>query len=311
MAPRDLFHVMQIVEDFDDAHERWQALVAPDDYHAKSWSDFDKRWASLAYVGPDFVLEIMEPSPAEEDAGYPLPKFRRRFGQHWHSFAWFVEADDFAGLLERFWAHGVRVAGPRGLLEEGSLDALPQTMFTHPRDTGGQIEFQSRTAAGGFGVHERRPATWWRHEHPLGIVRLSHLTTGSADLERSKALWTGPIGGTCFLERSDATVDAAFVLVGDETVVELAQPATSGTRLAEDLAKHGELPHAVTFEVVDLDRAERHIEAIGMRVADRHGESVTIEPADLCGAVVHFSAAGVPDDPRGPAAGASVTGAQQ
>ena len=63
---------------------------------AKSWSDFDKRWASLSVVGPDFVLEIMEPSKVEADRDSPLPKFRYRHGQHLHSLSWYVDAEDMS-----------------------------------------------------------------------------------------------------------------------------------------------------------------------------------------------------------------------
>jgi catechol 2,3-dioxygenase-like lactoylglutathione lyase family enzyme len=301
-----LFHVMHIVDDFDEAERRWEALLSPDTYAPKRWSDFDKRWASLAYVGPDFVLEIMEPSTAEEDRTFPLPKFHQRFGERWHSFAWFFVDGDLSELLERFWVHGVRVAGPRGLLEKGAVDEVPRTIFTHPRDTGGQIEFQAlgASATGPMAAHERRPATFWSEEHPLGVLRLSHLTTGCADLERAKALWTGPIGGSLFFETTgdaaDGAADGAFVLVGDETVVELARPTSGSTHLAQDLARHGELPHAVTFQVADLERAERHVEAIGMRVAERRRGAFTVEPADLCGARVRFTDEAVPGDPRGP-----------
>src|SRR6185437_5943178 len=186
MPIRKLFHVMCIVDDFDEAQSRWDAVLTPDTYRPKSWSDFDKRWASLGHVGDDFVLEIMEPSKLEEDKDFPLPKFLNRFGEHWHSFSWFVDHDDFKALFTRLRAHGVRVAGPRGLLE-GDVEDMPRTIFTHGRDTGGQIEFQDLGSEDGRAetttpAYRRKPADFWRNEHGMGLIRTSHLTAGVADL---------------------------------------------------------------------------------------------------------------------------------
>src|ERR1700722_3904281 len=106
MPIRELFHFMQIVDDFDATQAFYDDLFAPATFMAKSWSDFDKRWASLGNIGPDFVLEIMEPSTAPDDLGSPLPKFHQRHGQHWHSFSWFVDGEDMPALIKRFEDYG-------------------------------------------------------------------------------------------------------------------------------------------------------------------------------------------------------------
>src|SRR5579863_562730 len=98
MPIREFYHLMLMVDDFDEADRFFEALLAPVTYMPKHWSDLDKRWASLNRVGDDFVLELMEASREPADQTAPLPKFARRFGQHLHSFAWLVDDDDFRPL---------------------------------------------------------------------------------------------------------------------------------------------------------------------------------------------------------------------
>ena len=88
------------------------------------------------------------------------------------------------------------------------------------------------------------------------------------------------------------------MFVGKETVVELASPTGAAGRLADDFAANGELPHACTFTVRDLDAVERHVQRVGVRVAERGGERLTLEPADCFGAVYSFTTSSFPGDPR-------------
>jgi catechol 2,3-dioxygenase-like lactoylglutathione lyase family enzyme len=177
------------------------------------------------------------------------------------------------------------------------------TFFTYPKDTFGQLEFQGRHGAG---IGHRDPhlspewtGAFWRDEHPLGIERTSHLTTVVRDVDRARPFYERVLGASVFHTETTDGRRSAFAMVGNETVVELAQPLTGDSLLGRDLAGHGELPHAVTFKVRDVDAAERHVDVCGMRVADRSGETLVVEPADLCGAVVAFTARSLPGDPRG------------
>ena len=296
------FHLIHIVDDFDEAEARYDALLSPHVYLPKHWSDFDKRWASLSVIGPDFVLEVMEPSRAEPDQGSPIPKFGRRHGQHLHSLAWYVDAADLAPLARRIRQHGARIVDPYGSLGEGPGMGEAMTFFTHPKDTFGQLEFHGLLPTGSRLPDPHLSPDWsgarWRDEHPLGIERMSHLTTVVADLDRARSLYEGPLGAPVFHEEETGDRRSAYALVGSETVVELAQPATSDTPLGRDLAEHGELPHAMTFKVGDLDAVERHAGQVGVRVADRAGETVTLEPDDMFGALVAFTTRRLPGDPR-------------
>jgi extradiol dioxygenase family protein len=299
MPIRKLFHFMHIVDDFDATADVYDRLLAPSVYAPKSWSDFDKRWALLGVVGPDFVLEIMEPSRDPADGGSPLPKFFNRHGDHLHSFAWFVDAADHKELAQRMIDAGVRVVLPYGSLdgEEGSEGAA--TFFTHPKDTFGQLEFQSWTPEGRGAPHTAADwdASYWRDELPLGLVGMSHLTTVVADLDRARSFYEKVLDAPAFFEESTDDRNSVYALVGDDTVVELAQPTGDDSALARDLATHGELPTAMTFKVLDLDAARSHVESVGVSYT-QDDETIRLDPGEMHNAEVAFTIRDLPGDPR-------------
>jgi hypothetical protein len=303
MPIRQLFHVIHIVDDLDEAESRYGALLSPHVYLPKHWSDFDKRWASLAVIGPDFVLEIMQPSAVAADQGSPIPSFRRRHGQHLHSIAWYVDGRDVAPLADRIRRFGARVIDPYGSTSEDPASGEGATFFTHPKDTFGQLQFHGLLTSGSLLPDPHLAAGWsgsfWRDEHPIGIERMSHITTVVDDLDRARALFEGPLDGIVFHEATTDDRRSAFVLVGSETVVELAQPTMPGSLLGRDLAEHGALPHAVTFKVGDLGPVRRHADRVGVRVADAADTTATLDPDDMFGALVGFTTRRLPNDPRG------------
>jgi predicted enzyme related to lactoylglutathione lyase len=301
MPVREFFHLMHMVDDFDAAAAFFDDLLTPVIFMEKSWSDLDKRWASLGRVGDDFVLELMEASRDPEDLGSPLPKFVARFGQHWHSLAWLVDEADMQGVLDSLRHGGVRVVDPMGQLypAEGPAE-VGVVMFTHPKDTFGQIELMSRRG-------DSRPPdpqsgdewspSFWRDEQPMGIVRTSHFTVMVSDLPRAREVFE-LLGGTVFHEASDDIAEHAYVFVGDQSVVDLAHPVTADSRLARDQAATTDLPHSVTFQVRDLDAVERHVQKLGVRIAERSADTVVLEPDDCYNALLEFTTATIPNDPR-------------
>jgi hypothetical protein len=91
----------------------------------------------------DFMIEVIEPSKVPEDQQAPLPRFRNRFGQHFHSLAWYVDVPDQRPLFDRLRAAGVRIAKPGGgMFDDGDDVVIGNTIFTHPKDTFGQIQFE-------------------------------------------------------------------------------------------------------------------------------------------------------------------------
>lgn len=298
---REFFHLMHMVDDFDAADTVFHRVFDPEVFMEKSWSDLDRRWASLARVGPDFVWELIEASTAEEDADRPIPKFVRRFGHHLHSFSWYIEPETIVPTVRRLQTGGVRVAGPHGLLpDDVSDEQIPHVVFTHPKDTFGQIELMSKTER--LATDPVFRPDWdrwrWRDDHPLGIQRVAHLTNSVDDLDRAKQVFGDLLGGNVFHEVLDEHSERAYVLVGVDTVIELARPVDPTTRLARDLKATGPLPHMVTFRVGDLDAAAAHLEATGVAIAERSDTAAVVDPEALFGALVCFTTQDLPDDPR-------------
>ena len=299
MAITELFHLIHIVDEEDEVDAWYDAVFAPQRFAPKHWMEVEKRWASLSMIG-NFMIEVIEPSGEPEHLGFPLSKFRTRFGQHFHSLAWYTDQGGIKPLFDQLRAMGVRVAKPGGgVWPEGDVDPGP-TIFTHPKDTYGQLEFvdvinwKDKDPRFGPGWDP----TWHRDRHPLGIHRVSHFTTIVADLQRATALYEQALHGRVLRKASTPDRDSVFVVVGSETVVELAQPTSPTGRLADDLASNGELPHACTFTVRDLDAVERHMADVGVGVAERAEDTLTLNPTDCFNALYRFTTSAIPGDPR-------------
>ncbi len=304
MPVREFFHLMQTVDDFDAAEAFFAELLGARTYLPKGWSDLDKRWASLARVGDDFVLELMQVSTDPDDSASPLPRFRARHGKHFHSLAWLVDRADMQGLLDELRTNGVRVVTVTGAVfpAEGPAE-VGGVMFTHPKDTHGLIELMGMDPVG-YPNDPLFEAGWspafWRDEHPLGILRTSHFTNMVGDMDHAKRVY-GLLGGSIFHEREDAEATRCFVFVGNQTVVQLVQPKSTASRIGRDQSGHGDMVHSVTFAVGDLDAVEAYAAKLGVRVADRDDSSLVLDPDDCYGGVFGFTTAAIPDDPRGPA----------
>jgi hypothetical protein len=50
--------------------------------------------------------------------------------------------------------------------------------------------------------------------------------------------------------------------------------------------------------VADIDAATRHLEELGLRVNRSDDETIVLDPAQALGAVIAFTAARIPNDPR-------------
>jgi catechol 2,3-dioxygenase-like lactoylglutathione lyase family enzyme len=300
MAITEFFHLIHIVDNEDDVDQWYDAVFSPNRFSDKHWFDLEKRWASLSLIG-DFMIEVIEPSDDPDHQGAPLGRFRNRFGQHFHSLSWYTDAGGIKPLFDRIRALGVRVAQPGGgMFPDGDIDPGP-TIFTHPKDTFGQLEFVDVSEHWSDTDPRFQPgwsSAWWAESHPLGIRRVSHFTTIVTDLDRAQALYEHGLGARRLSNSTNSTQESVFMFVGNETVVELARPIGTGTPIAHDLDANGELPHACTFLVGDLEAAERHVDKVGVRVAGRSEETLTLNPDDCFGARYAFTTMALDGDPR-------------
>ena len=274
-------------------------LRAGERFAPKHWMEVEKRWASLSMIG-NFMIEVIEPSGEPEHLGFPLSKFRTRFGQHFHSLAWYTDEGGIKPLFDQLRAMGVRVAKPGGgVWPEGDVDPGP-TIFTHPKDTFGQLEFvdvvnwKDKDPRFGPGWDP----TWHRDRHPLGIHRVSHFTTIVADLQRATALYEQALQGRVLRKASAPDRDSVFVVVGSGTVVWLAPTDIPDRSPGRRPGQQRRAAPRLHLHGPDLDAVERHMADVGVRVAEPAGDTLTLNPADCFNALYHFTTTAIPGDTR-------------
>jgi hypothetical protein len=128
----DFFHIIHIVDDEDTVDSFYGELFAPAVFEPKNWMETEKRWAALWLVS-DLVLEVIEPSADEAHVNMPLTKFRSRHGQHFHSFAWYVDPDSVRPIFDKLQQAGVRIAKPGGGYSQ--LARIPARRYSPTRRT--------------------------------------------------------------------------------------------------------------------------------------------------------------------------------
>jgi catechol 2,3-dioxygenase-like lactoylglutathione lyase family enzyme len=300
----DLFHVVHVVDDLSLTEAWYDATFAPTYMFRHHESALDQRTASLMLFA-DFPPEPMTPFPNAAGLAGNIGRFRARFGERFHSIAFY--SDEVEAAYERFRSSGIRVIGDGG----ADLDGPPQrgAIYTNPRDTFGLIELMEprRAGKGGapvgdtlgecydprlLGTHR---ADQWEKEHPLGIRRTSQLTVLVDDLEAATRLYVDVLEGAPFYERHEEA-DQIFVFVGTETVVELRKPA-AGTEEADHLLREGGMIWSVTLLVTDLDRAAHHLEDTG-NSPQRSEHFISLPVGSSHGARYVFTDLPVPGDPR-------------
>jgi catechol 2,3-dioxygenase-like lactoylglutathione lyase family enzyme len=80
------------------------------------------------------------------------------------------------------------------------------------------------------------------------------------DVDEARAFYVDVLDGVPLddQESSVADVDGHFVLVGDDTVIELVHPRDPSSLLARELDTVGQCVTGVTFKVRDVERASEH-----------------------------------------------------
>jgi catechol 2,3-dioxygenase-like lactoylglutathione lyase family enzyme len=290
------WHVNHIVEDYKHVSDWYRDVFGAVDVFTDEWLDAEKRWASMVTIA-DLAVDIMEPTA--EGADLPLGKFLNRFGQHFHASAYFVDSPP-TKIFDALTDQGVRCFGLAGAGRDVMVDNPMSPVFTHPRDTAGQLEFMPFTDSkpGPLGVPGRwedpRFADGWSveswHRHPLRIVGW-RVGVVVSDLERAIDIYRTL--GAEVTARDDAPgARRCRLQLGANTIVELIRPTTEDTLAARDLAANGEIMHSCIFEVSDLSAAEAHLKRQGVVIAERDGGRLRTDPSTCHGAVFEFVAAG-------------------
>jgi len=303
MSIGKLFHIIHMTGDLP-ALEAWydDVFSVGRGFLDHNYMEGERRDASLVLLG-DSVIEPIAPAFRIEDWDqFPLGRFYNRFGQHWHSVAWYT--DDAGEMWQRCTDNNIRVYVEGGVLTQDRPDPRSAIM-THPKDTITQLEFMNPS---GSPLEEWDPRLnpakefdpeWWIKNHPVKTPGLAYTTILTKDLERATHVYADVLGGTV-LYKSPSDLfgtDDVYVLMGD-TVVQLSKPVKDGTIAALDLEKNGEIHHAAAFRVQDLDDTREYFESKGIATLDRDDQNLITDPATTHGVPFRWTTWDVPGGPR-------------
>lgn len=302
MAIGKLFHIIHMTGDlpsleawYDDVFSVRRGFL---DHH---YMEGEKRDASLVVLG-DCVIEPL--APAFRVEGWdtmPIGRFYNRFGNHWHSIAWYN--DDPGEMWQRCTDNNVRVFVEGGVRTDERPPASSAIM-THPKDTISQLEFM-RVEGSPLETDDPRlqpgwDSTWWVDNHPLSLHGLAYTTVLTKDLDRARHIYVDVLGGT-LLHEGDSTLTGTsdiHVLLGD-TVVQLSKPVANGTLASADMEANGEIHHAAAFKVSDLDKAEAYLSSKGVKTLVRDEDTILSDPKTTHGALFRWTTWDVPGGPFG------------
>jgi catechol 2,3-dioxygenase-like lactoylglutathione lyase family enzyme len=298
------FHIIHMTDDLDALDAWYDDVFSVSRWMEKGHSPDLIRDASLVGVG-DLCIEPMQPTFTVDGWDkVPIGRFFKRWGAEWHSIAWYV--DDSQGLTELRDALENADVELLGLLG-GHLEHSPEheiedrPIFTHPRGTLTQLEFMVPTPF----IHDPRlhvsyRSTWWHDTHPLHIRKQSHVTLATRDFDRAVKVYSEVIPGTLLEEREGELLKtrSAFIAVGRDIVVEIAEPLESGTAIADWVETHHHGMFAVTLQVEDLGAAERYLTSKGIAPGLQDGTTYVSDPATTFGVHWGFTTDEIKGDTR-------------
>jgi catechol 2,3-dioxygenase-like lactoylglutathione lyase family enzyme len=251
------FHLLHVVSDLDVVDGWYDEIFAVRRF-VRNTMKAAMRKASLVLIG-DFVLEPAQ--PLRHMQGWErsaLGRFYSKYGQHFHSIAWYV--DDLTEMCLRLTEQKIRLFDMVGnaVIKPSRRDGA---VWTHPQDTHAAFEF---AAVPKFFIDPRLQPGWttdyWRDRHPLGIEGASHMTVLFRNLEDSRLVYEKALGAEVIHHgQIPGRKRSLYFAVGEDTVVEAAQPLSSTTPEGKDLARAGEGIFSVTFKTRNLERAADYL----------------------------------------------------
>jgi len=298
------FHIIHMTNDLRELDLWYYDVFAVRKFIPESFMDAEKRDACLVLLG-DVCMEPL--APAFRVDGWermPLGRYYNQHGKRFHSLAWYVD-EGMADLYDDLRAAGVECRGTAGVLLTGDYEDGP--VFTHPQATLTQLEFIPAPGSPGGPSLLRDPrfapgwsASWWADYHPLQVQKLSHVTVSTFDLAKAMDVYVRLLRGTVLHEGLNPVHGSrsVFVLVGEDTVVELAEPVGDGP-LQADMAGFHQSLYSLTFKVRDLIDAEQYLVAKGVKLVATGDEATLVsDPGTTQGCVMGFTTWAIPGDPR-------------
>ncbi len=290
-----LFHLTPLVDSIADAELFFNSVFSPMCI-MRGYSPHWHRHGAI-YVIAETSIEPMQPLPPPPgEEGTSWFRYMEKYGPHVHNMAFYVA--NGPGLAARLAEAGVR-----------TTDAgAPGTVFAHPKDTPAMLEFNdpgdpSRAVLNDPRFSPHWPALrddFWPMRHPLGLERLSHITVVVHDVAAARRFYVDvldaiPLDGQ---ESSVADADASFVMVGEDTVVELVHPRDPSSLVARELDTVGQCVMGITFKVRDIGRAAEHLTRQSAPVVTVAEHEILLDRERTWGTEYRFTDVGLVGDPR-------------
>lgn len=267
----------------------------------------------VAYVNPEFprsysiytpIAEVLFDSIDPERlifAGRNFSEVRHSL-PHLENLGWYV-----AGHTEAYRAlkgEGFTIVSSIGEVQDRALPTGPNdpAPFATVRDEAGMVyEFYPSMV---FPCDPRTEPGWVvppvSEDDPLGIERCSHHTFLTDQPERATKILVDLLGGETLHEGRNELIGttSTYIRIGDSTL-EFGTP-DAGTPAYDDwlVDAPNDTYHSITWKVADLERAEKHLEAQGLRIRNRSAGGFVTDPTTSLGIPWGFSDALVPGDPR-------------
>src|SRR5262249_40617471 len=140
---------------------------------------------------------------------------------------------------------------------------------------------------------------FWTEGHALGVEHLSHLTVVVHDVDEAHRFYAELLDAQPLPAQPGTTgTDSNFVLVGEDTVLELAYPTDDSSVLGRELAQVGQCVTGVTFKVVDAARAAEFLTLRQAPVVETGDHDVTLDRGRTWNTAYRFTDLPLVGDPR-------------
>ena len=289
-----MYHPSHRVPDLDEAEEFFQRVFGRSSARLSSLSTPERRmpdYSTFTLIG-DVLFDCIDPRRYVVAGEQRYPDVDR---PQLEGMGWYV--DGLESLYRSLRAHGFTVVDQLDRLAEGddpptAAGAPMPLCFTSAEDAGLRHELLPPIP---FPLDPRVQEGWElpapSADDPLGIVRCAHHTVLTQDIERALRLTVEVMGGTIVGRRRDEVLGAetSSVRLAD-AVLRYAVP-DPGSPLRDGLVGTEDSYHSLTWQVVELDRVERHLAAVGVGVVTRTDGLLVTDPATSLGIPCGFTTA--------------------
>jgi hypothetical protein len=199
-------------------------------------------------------------------------------------------SDDIDATFRALRAAGIPLVSQFGDKAEGDAAPAPQQgggaprpgfgmFFADSAELGVRFQFISYTP---LPVDPRSQPGWSlppvSDDDPLGIERTSHHTVLTQYPDRGVKMLQA-LGGKVVVEngRDELRKTTGTYVRLSDAVLNFAKPDEGSAGAAAIADRPAGKYHAVTFKIVDLDRAAQHLESVGVKIAERSADTIITE----------------------------------